>query len=75
MRKVPKTAALCTTTMDKTNRDKMFPQGKAAVGKGQNYSNAHGNSLGGDTDAQQNHIYRGRGKPTRGRRVQADFRF
>ena len=34
MRKVPQIAALYTTTMDKTNRDKMFPQGKTAVGQG-----------------------------------------
>ena len=46
-----------SAAMDKANRDKMFPQGEGAVGKRQAYKkhhkNAHGNSLGGNPDAQK----------------------
>ena len=61
-------------TMDKKNGNKVLPQGKTAVREGLNhsngYKNAHGNSLGGGSDAPQNLIHRGRDKLTSGHRVQ-----
>ena len=63
--------------MDKRNRNKMLPQRKRAVGEGQNnnikHKDTYGNSVGGDSNALQNLVQRGRDQSTRGCRIQTNF--